>query len=93
MFEKEILEGFRAQYKCALLSKLKTTDGSYRKLLEERTRCSVDVLTLTQGDATLNQLVQGYIDSVNDVHDKETDVLYLQGVKDCLGVLKLLGAL
>ena len=93
MFEKEILEGFRVQYKCALLSKLKTTDNDYRRLLEERTRRSVDVLTLTQGDTTLNQLVQGYMDSVNDLHDKETDALYLQGVKDCLGVLRLLGAL
>jgi len=93
MFEKEILEGFRVQYKCALLSKLKTTDNDYRRLLEERTRCSVDMLTLAQGDATHDQLVQGYIDSVNDVHDKETDALYLQGVKDCLRALKLLGAL
>jgi len=93
MFEKEVLEVFIAQYKCALLSKLKETDDDYRQLVEERTKRSLDMLTLAQGDSTLGTLLQGYIDCVNDLQEKETDAFYLQGVKDCLRALKLLDAL
>jgi hypothetical protein len=76
-----------------VFSKLKTTDGDYSQLVETRTQRSSDIFTLAQGDATLNKLMQDYVDSVNDVHDKETDVMYAQGMKDCLTLLKLLGTI
>jgi len=89
----EAIENFITDYKCAVFSKLKTTDGDYSQLVETRTQRSSDIFTLAQGDATLNKLIQDYVDSVNDVHDKETDVMYAQGMKDCLTLLKLLGTI
>ena len=82
MLIDDIFKDFIINHKSAVLSKLKTSSGDYRRLLESRTRQSASLLTLIKNVPELMELLQDYTGCTNEIQDIESDALYLQGVKD-----------
>ena len=90
MFEQAVND-FITNYKFDVLSTLRATDGEYKRLLERQAEHSVEIVS--HGDATFNMLVQDYLDCIQAVQEVENSTLYLQGFKDCLRAMRLLGVL
>jgi len=90
---ENVLREFITAHKSAVLSKLKATDNNYERLVKMRTQHSMSIFSLTHTDPAFNKLIQDNTACVNDIHDIEGDALYLQGIKDSIEILKLLGIL
>ena len=91
MFDKK-LKDFIADNKNTVLSRLKAVNEEYRQLIEKRNQDSTNILALSC-NPTLNELIQDYISFAHDIQDIESDALYLQGIKDCINMLKYIDLL
>ena len=90
MFEQAVFD-FITGYKFEVLSNLMATDGEYRRLLERQAEHSAELVS--HDDEAFSMMFRDYLDCIQEVHEVESNALYLQGFKDCLGALRLLDAL
>ena len=87
------LKNFISDNKNVVLSRLKSTDDNYRQLVDVRTQYSKKVFAQTCNDTALNNLIQDYTSCMHEIQDIETDILYIQGVKDCFEFLRQINIL
>ena len=79
---------FLVDYKHDIISDFSKTNTQYEDLREINAQKGVEVSQLLKDDSL--HVFEAFKENIHELHDLESDMLYIQGFKDCVKLLRFL---
>ena len=78
---------FLVDYKHDIISDFSKANTQYEDLREINTQKGIEISQLLKDDSL--HVFEAFKENTHALHDLESDMLYIQGFKDCIKLLKL----